>query len=308
MNRVPSSQASSSASSDDEIDLLEVIQVIWRERLLVLWSTVIPMSLAFGLYVLQPQLRVAEVTVFPLERNWDHAVSSLADEAMDPVDAELNDPRNYRMPDLADVLESRDLATRVAERIRTDLYPEGAATANDLADRLQGMVDIAQHPESHALIVQARAASPDVAVGVADAYVAGLQDYMDEVARDHASRKRAWVERQMAVNLQALDAGKQKLALLQAGRAAGAEREHLARDLATRQALYVQLFKQREAAILAESKISAEFVSNDKAVALSKPKKSRLILLVPFAALAGLTLGVFLAFLRLRLTGSPASA
>lgn len=162
------------------------------------------------------------------------------------------------------------------------------------------MVSVTQVPGSQALKVQALARSPELAAHVANAYVSSLQESLDDLAKQQATRQREFAEHHLRSVQQTIKADKAALSSL---RGAPEELERRTRELEVHRSLLLQLLKQREAALIAESKPSSEFLSVDEALPLNKVKRSKQILLIPVAAFVGLMLGVMLAFLKPRFSG-----
>lgn len=294
-----------SAQHVDEIDLLDIIRVIWRQKLLVVLLTVAPMLLAAGYVVTRPKVYQAEASLLPITRNNDSTemlASSIAAQ-QGPVTATLGGFQNWKVPGLVELLGSQNVALRVANECRAELPDMGAGHDLERADQVRRMIQIAHPPDSRTILIQAQAASPQLAAKVANAYISALKAELDELAHQDATSRVELLEQRLAYVKQALATNRKTLTQLKA-QSAIEEAERVEQELEARKAAYGALIQQRDAALIAQSMPSREFLAMDQAVAPEKPLKSKKsLMLIALATLVGLTGGLLAAFLKERLDG-----
>lgn len=298
-----------SAVRDDEIDLLDVFRVIWRQKLLVAAITLAPMVLATGFVVTRPKLYQAQASILPVTRNNDSTemlASSLAAQ-MGPVAATLGGFQYWKAPGLPELLASQNVARRVVEACRADLPASGAEHDLELADQVRGMVQVSHPPDSRTLLIQVEAGSPQLASKLANAYVTALQAELDSQAHQSASARLQVLEQRLADMKQALASERKTLSQLKA-QSATEEVDRAEQELVARKAAYGALVQQREAALISLHMPSHEFLAMDQALPPTKPRKSKKsLLLIALATMVGLTGGLLAAFLKERLDGRSTS-
>ncbi|MNS96122.1 cryptic autophosphorylating protein tyrosine kinase Etk [compost metagenome] len=299
--------ASNTTRSDDELDLLDVARMLWRHRVLVFVTTLVPALLVGAFVMSRPKVYVAEATLLPSARQTvssDLLLAGLAGQ-MGPVALELGGFGKDKSPSLTEYLMSRGLAARVAEKSRVSLNLPPGQPSREVVDQVKERLSVENSSQGRLLSIKVTAPTPDLAASLANAYVSSLQEVLDERNLAAAAGVHKLIERHLGETKLALVEDEARLVTF---RQQGQTHEvaQLQEEMEARKSLYKLLFQQREAAVLAQSKSSSEFQLLDPAFPPKTPKKSKLTLLIPIAAVVGLTFGMLAAFVRERLGAQKA--
>jgi uncharacterized protein involved in exopolysaccharide biosynthesis len=265
--------------------------------------TLVPALLATAFVMSRPKAYVAEATILPTARQTvssDLLLAGLAGE-LGPVALELGGFGKDRTPNLSEYLLSRGMAVRVVDKSREILNVPSGQPSAEVVDMVREGLSVKSSSEGRLLSIQVKAPSPELAASLANSYVSSLQEVLDERAEIAANGVLKLVERHLGDAKVALAEDASRLAMLRhQGEAQEAAR--IQEEMGARKELYQLLFRQREAARIAQSKPSAEFQLLDPASPPRMPMKSKLALLIPIATIMGLTLGLLAAFVRERLS------
>lgn len=279
----------SPSASGEEIDLTDVWQILWREKIVVLALTLLALLIALLAGSSQPKTYVAEATLLPTPRRGEATEVLAAGMAaqLGPVAAVLGGLAPYKSPDLVALLKSRALAEQVATKHAPRTHPvTPGPQLDETAEQISGMISVLPAPDSPALRIRASAQNPELAATLANAYVTELKTTLDRLSRENAAKRRAVIERYLGDSQR------------QAGATTDADK-----------AVHLLLMQQLEATRLAEIKESDDFLALDAAKIPRKPDEGRSKLFLPLGLFAGLTLGVMGAFVSNGLRGRlPRSA
>lgn len=278
----------------DEVDLVDVWKVVWRQRYVFLAGVILPLVVSVGIALKMPKVFVSEASILPLPKAGESSELLAAGMAsqVGPVSALLGGFSVEKTPDLIELLSSRAMAVRVLERQAIKNALGGTKSQVEMVDALRDRVSISPSTRAMAILIRVEAFEPQLAADIANAYVDELRAVLDDMAHERAVRSRKLIEGQLLKSKKDLFSAEAK-----AKRPDSQEEGWLLQqEVSVRRDVYRSLIQQYEASLIAENKGSEGFLSMDRAVPAKAPSDSKTKLLIPIGLLVGLTLGVLAAF------------
>lgn len=182
--------------ADDEIDLLDLIKVVWRSRLLIVASAVLAV-LAALLFTMTRERTYESRAVFILER---------------PSGVSASQSAATSTAALASVLRSRVLAEAVVDELELTLRWQGASRSQALR-RLQDNLSVEVNDRDGIVTVKFSDPNPVLARDVIEAFIVRFQVVVSQLLGDDAIRAMADAETRMLAaqsDLQASEAALQR--------------------------------------------------------------------------------------------------
>jgi len=189
--------SSPQAAIDDEIDLLDYLAVVWRYRWMIFFLCAIAMALTVVLSMRQPRRYESSVTVVP-------PLDILRREAGGALGA-LNNPLLRQVIDTAgggiaimyvEILDSREVADAIIDRFDLMAVYAGMKYRSDARKQLKKNTKI-QTTDGGAVRIAVRDLDPNLAAGIARAYVEELDLRNKKLSAGQATSKRIFLENQL---------------------------------------------------------------------------------------------------------------
>ena len=298
---------------DDEIDLMEYAQVIWKWKSFVFFVMfIVTVSTAIVSIYYLPEIYEAK-TSFMVKGNSNAGNSQLA-SLLGSVPGGLSFLSNDSpaLSDTKEIIKSHMVAERVVQRLKleekyskvNDDKPK--PTKYDLAEGLRGLVQIAK-PEfgSNIIVLKAEDKDPEFARDVVNAYAEEIFDYYQNATNKNILDRKKFIDTQLPLveaKLKELeDTYKRFSSLLPIGAVSigskSVEGIRVARDLEIQNNLYILLKKEQETVNLELAKTTEMFTVLDKAVKPDNPVKPNKRLNILIGLVVGCFLGIFMAFI-----------
>lgn len=286
-------------NNDDEIDLRDYLEVVWRRRSLIAKITVGFVGLVFILGIMQKP--VYESTVKIMMRSGGKSSLSQYSGLAGMLGVNLAGGSNA--DDLMELIKSRVVAAKVLDDLnltkRINDWDNPKRRRSDLISMVSGMV---KQPKATGNIydIKAEAGDPQLAADVANGFVEALSYYWNELNFSEAQKKLKYIETELPRVEKDLRLVEGKLKLiprantgLSLGGQGGAQR-----DFDIYNSVYTMLRKELESTKLEAAKEIPPFSVVDKAekpLGRSRPKL-KLNLMIGFVV--GLFSGVFVVFFQ----------
>jgi len=190
-------QAAMPEGAVDEISLLEMLQVLWEHKWMLIGTTLGAGVLAAGVTLLMPNYYTATARILPPQQNSSSAAALLGQlgglaAAAGGNIAGIRNPNDLYVG----MMKSRTVADRLIERFELKNYFD-ADSQNLTQQKLAKASKIAAGKDG-IISVSVEAKDPKLAADLADAYVEELIRLTGLLAVTEASQRRLFFERQLA--------------------------------------------------------------------------------------------------------------
>ncbi len=274
--------APAKVATDDEIDLLDYLCVIWRYRWMILALCLVAMSLTVVASLRTPRRYQAAVTIVPpldvLQRESGGALGSLNNsllrQMMDTAAGSIG--KIY-----VEILESREVADAIVERFHLMGAYEHIRHRSDAREQLKRNTTV-KTTDGGAVRVSVLDRDPNRVAAMATAYVEELDKQNKRLSTGQATSKRMFLEnhlREVEAKLSKSD-------------------NTLSREVETQERVYRMLVEQYEMAKMEEARNMPTIQVLDPAVVPELPVGRGTIRKGMMAGLGTFMLGIFLAFSR----------
>lgn len=205
----------------EDIDLLELGLILWKQRLLIFGITVFTTLSSMGISFFLPKVYLANATVLPT------AAPDMGSSLAAGISAQLGAAAGFlggvgslsggKSGDLVDILSSRAMAERVIAACDLERKLKGGTTHNGLVSQLMEMTTIVPPNIKNKVIeIKVEAPGPEQATIIANAYVSELKDMLDEIGYNSAAKNRKFISNQFATAKRELASAEDRLATFQA--------------------------------------------------------------------------------------------
>jgi len=296
---------------DDEIDLIEYINVIWKRRWLIFCIIIITTVVTGVVSFMLPPLYEAE-TSFIIKKGTNNSgsLSALLGQNI-PSALSMFSARNVALDDTKNIIKSHLIAEKVAKDLDLatrwmPLKDNETISLYEIAELLRGTVSLAK-PEygSNIIVLKVQDRNPELARDIANRYVQEVFAYYRNLTFKDILQRKQFIDNQLPgveAKLKQIENKYKNFAqLLPSGvRSAGLksiEGIRLSRELEIQNNLYILLKKEQETVKLELAKISDSFLILDKAVKPKLPirpqKKLNVLLALMLSGILGITLAFF---------------
>jgi tyrosine-protein kinase Etk/Wzc len=190
-------QAAIAEGTDDEISLLEMLQVLWEHKWLLIGSTLGAGVLAAGVTLLMPNYYTATARILPPQQSSSSA-SALLGQLGGLAAAAGGSIGGIRNPNdlYVGMMKSRTVADRLIERF--DLKKYFALESHNLTQQKLSSASSISAGKDGIISVSVEVKDPKLAADLSNAYVEELIRLTGLLAVTEASQRRLFFERQLA--------------------------------------------------------------------------------------------------------------
>ena len=196
-------------NSEEEIDLIEIIKVIWKNKKLILIVTIVVTILSVILMLLQPRQYKADCTfTVEISKNSTGGLSALASSfplaALSLKDDEnikvIMESRTFR----EDVIKNNNLMNYYINKKsgkggKKDKKSGKETTIYDVAKWLDGIVKIDKDDKTGVYTIDVMIADKEMAPKIAQMYYSELQTYLRDKKMTKSKLNRIYVDKQVAM-------------------------------------------------------------------------------------------------------------
>ena len=301
---------------DDEINLREYIDVIFKRWVLILLVALACSIVAFFIGLLKEPMYSAR-TVILFRSGEDNSMSGLAGLANF---AGIHLPsKNGNQEDMLKLLRTKAVALKVLKDLKLRERIKGwdnlRITDHELASSVGQMLKNPKQKSNNLVELVVEYKDPQLTADVANAYARALTYYWNELNYSEVQKKREYIEKQLPRVERDLKTAENKIkkftllspkggysmgsgtmGLVSVSQSQGIEIARLSRELEIQNAVYTMLRKEYETVKLEESTEIQPLVIVDKAIVPNKPFAPKIKLMTQIGFALGLFSGVFLAF------------
>lgn len=281
------------ASADDEINLLDLLIVLAKHKMMIAKVTITVVLLAVGASLMMTNIYTATTKILPPQQSQSSASALLSQlgglAGMAGSSLGIKNPNDLYVA----MLKSRNIMEKIVKRFDLQKVYE-QETLTGALKALEGSTNIASGKDG-VITVEVDNKDPQLAANMANAFIEELDKLLQTYSLTDASQKRAFFEQQLR---QAKDKLTDAELVLDKTPNTSLQYMDALRNLKYREMIFEILSKQFEVAKLDEAKNSPLIQVLDKATAperKSKPKRSQVVIL---STLAAFFLAVILAFIR----------
>lgn|GEM_PF-1642104 len=202
---------------EGDLDLISLAVVLWRRRAVVGLVALGTTFVVLGWTLVTPKTYTATATILPIGAN--DPVVGFADSLAAQLGATFGglSRGGGTSSDLVEILGSRAMAERVIQKLHLERTLKGWKTHTQLVSSVQHMAKIdPPSTKSKAIGISILGGKPELVAAVANAYVDGLKDMLDEIGYNQAARNRKFIEGQLGKARTELQSAEEKLSRFQA--------------------------------------------------------------------------------------------
>lgn len=179
--------------STEEISLVELFEIIWRRKRLILFLFIISVILALVYSLLSPKIYSASsVILIPSEKGTSGLSSLISSLPVNIGILGITTPAaNY-----VAILKSRSAAEYVFDKLKLDNYFEHKFREEKI-EALRKIVKITQNEKENTITITAEAKDPKLSADIANAYVEALEKIIASLNISSAKRERMFIEEQL---------------------------------------------------------------------------------------------------------------
>lgn len=302
---------------DDEINLKDYLDVVLRQWATIAAVAVISVVIAFVVSVLTRPAYEAKANIL-IRSSSGGSTSQLAGLAS-LAGINMGGGGGSNIGDLNELLKtkavSRDVKKEIEDvselmnrghldRAALDLVEGGSTEAPAGTDlgKMKAKID------GNFLAITVEHKSPVLAARIADAYVDALSVYWNKLNFSEARKKKEYIEKQLPIaeaSLRLVESKIKNMTYLVAPAAGGLSSQpetvdiaRLKREYEIQSSVYIMLRKEYESAKLDEAREMSPFTDVERAEVPAVPSKPKLQLNLIVGSIAGLFLGIFIAFAK----------
>lgn len=283
---------------EEEVNLREYIEVIYKKRILILAIT-ITVALLVGLPSLSKKDIYEAKAALILKENSTTIQNPFAG-MQNLFGMKSNNGANFPI-----LLQSRAVAAEVLDNLQLAKRIKGwdapGVKRQNLITAVQSMVKFSVSNKEGFFEIKATTDDPSLSADIANAFAVAGEEYWNKMSYTEARKKREYIENQLPrvdADLKRAETSLKKFALIspQAFSLTGVEFKRLQREYEIQDTIYTMLRKEYESAKIDESKEVEPFAMIDPAEKLLSPIKPKVFLSFMTGIMMGLIGGVLLAF------------
>jgi uncharacterized protein involved in exopolysaccharide biosynthesis len=185
------------SEADDEINLLDYLIVILKRKKMILVITVAAAVLSAAVSLVMTPVYRAETAILPPQQSGTGAASMLMSRLSPGAEGLLGGPLGLKDPGdiYVGIIKSRTVLDRIVDRFGLmELYEEKLRA--DARRRLEESLSVESNKEG-IIVLSVEDEDPEVAAGMANAFVEELKAITQDLAVTEASRRRLFFEKQL---------------------------------------------------------------------------------------------------------------
>ena len=283
------------ASTEDEINLLDLLIVLAKHKKMILGLTFAAALLAAGYSLRLPNIYTATAKILPPQSSQSNSVNSIMLAQLGGLGGVAGSALGLKDPSSLYIamMKSRNIGDKLVQRFDLQNVYE-TKTMTDTLNVLEGVTTIAVGKDG-VIAVGVDDKDPERASAMANAYVEELNKLMQTFALTEAGQRRQFFEAQMK-------SAKDKLtdAVVTLDRTPNTSLHYMEalRNLKFQEGIYEVLSKQFAMAKLDEAKDSLLIQILDKALPPEKKSKPKRLMTVLAYSMLAMFIGIILAFIR----------
>jgi len=280
-------------ADDDEINLLDLLIVLARHKLMIAKVTVAAALLAVGISLLMTNIYTATTRILPPQQSQSSASAMILSQlgglaGLAGSSLGLKNPNDLYVA----MLNSRSIMEKIVQRFKLQTVYE-AETLTDTLEALEDSTKISSGKDG-VITVEVDDKDPQLAANIANAFIEELDKLMQTYSLTDASQKRTFFDQQLR---QAKDKLTDAELILDKTLITSLQYIDAVRNLKYQEAVWEILAKQFEMAKLDEAKDFPLIQILDKATPPEKKTKPKRSLIVILATLVAFFLAVIWAFI-----------
>jgi len=281
---------------EDEIDLKDIIDVLARQRNVIILTIALSLMLAITISVFTKPVYEGTSTI--LVRAVSSSSSQISGLASIMGVNAGGSSGGSSSTDLSELLKTPAVNKKV-QNVLKEVFPASPVDTGSMRSKLDGNM----------LIIRVQHKDPYMAAYISNAYVQALYYYWNRLNYTEAKKKREYLEKQLPISEASLKASEDKLKSLtylvsQSKDVQGGSSQktvdiiRLEREVEIQGSIYKMLRSDYESAKVEEAKEVSPFSDVDNAEVPKFPVKPKPLFNMAVGLLFGLFAGVFFAFLR----------
>jgi uncharacterized protein involved in exopolysaccharide biosynthesis len=201
---------------EDEIDLFNYFEVIWKWKWIVIIIFMLVVAATFIYTYLSPDIFEAKATIMPLKVSSGGALSSL----LTGVPSNLIPSGVSGGTDITrftNILKSRTLTEQVVRehdlttRLYKDVPPEDVPKFQNIVEHVRNVLVNISDNKQGVIEIGVQATQPQLAADIANYYIEALRNYLNQNTLTEAKRNRLFIEEQYNQASRALSESEERL-------------------------------------------------------------------------------------------------
>lgn len=178
---------------DEEISLVELFQVIWKRKNLIISLFVVSVIFALVFSLLSPKIYTASAVILIPSEKGTSGLSSLVSSL--PVNIGIT---GLAVPgaNYIAILKSRSSAEYVFDKLKLDNYFE-QKTREEKIEALRKIINVSQNEKENTITITVESKDPKLSAEIANAYISALEKIIGSLNISSAKRERIFIEEQL---------------------------------------------------------------------------------------------------------------
>jgi len=178
---------------DEEISLVELFQVIWKRRILIITLFILSVVIALVYSLLAPKIYSASAVILAPSEKSSGALQALASSL--PISIGSLGLSGIGANYIA-ILKSRSAAEYVFDKLRLDSYIEGK-TREEKIENLRKSVRVNYNEKENTITITVEARDPKLSADIANSFISALDKIISSLNISSAKRERMFLEEQL---------------------------------------------------------------------------------------------------------------